>query len=194
MLKGAVKYSNPWRAVKIVAKRIVTNKAKEASFFDPNKIAWWAHVTDAPELNNNIVFNKGTCQGSNVVKYAGGHMPPSAGLGLKLEWKKAQKKPKKNITSDNMNNTTPNFNPFWTALVCWPSKVLSRTISRHQTNITNNIIKNPNLHKNKPPTYPCIVKALPKVNIQAENAAVIGHGLGSTKWKGCPVFVKIFII
>jgi hypothetical protein len=39
-------------------------------------------------------------------------MPPSAGLGLKLEWKKAQKKPKKNITSDNMNNTTPNFNPF----------------------------------------------------------------------------------
>jgi len=40
MLKGAVKYSNACRAVKMVAKTIVTSKAKEASFFEPNKIAW----------------------------------------------------------------------------------------------------------------------------------------------------------
>lgn len=87
-------------------------------FRAPNKREWCAQVTAAPELNNKIVFNNGICQGLNVVKKAGGHMPPKTGLGLKLTWKKAQKKPKKNIISDKINKITPIFNPVCTLSVC----------------------------------------------------------------------------
>jgi len=85
MLKGAVKYSKACNAVKTKAKETVMINDNEASFFEPSKIEWCAQVTEAPELNNNTVFNKGICHGSNVVKYAGGQTPPNAGLGLKLE-------------------------------------------------------------------------------------------------------------
>jgi len=35
-------------------------------------------------------------------------------VGFKLEWKKAQKKAKKNITSDKINKIIPNFIPLRT--------------------------------------------------------------------------------
>ena len=41
----------------------------------------------------------------------GGQIAPMATLGAKLQWKKAQKKPKKNITSETMNNIIPARNP-----------------------------------------------------------------------------------
>ncbi len=51
----------------------------------------------------------------------GGHTQPIAIDGDKLRWKKAQKKSKKkNITSETMKNSIPNFKPLRTAFVWWP--------------------------------------------------------------------------
>jgi len=50
-------------------------------------------------------------------------------VGAKLEWKKAQKKEKKNITSETINNNIPIFKPFCTFCVCLPWKVDSIIIS-----------------------------------------------------------------
>ncbi len=110
MLKGAVTYSNPCKQVKKTASKIVIIKAVNVCFLDPISSAWWAQVTDAPELKSKIVFNKGISHGFKVIKKAGGQTLPMAGLGLKLEWKKAQKKAKKNITSDRIKNITPSLN------------------------------------------------------------------------------------
>jgi len=48
----------------------------------------------------------------------GGQTPPTLCTGAILEWKKAQKKAKKNITSDTINRSTPSLSPFWTITVC----------------------------------------------------------------------------
>jgi len=47
----------------------------------------------------------------------GGHTQPIATEGDKLAWKKAQKKAKKNITSETINNPIPNRKPLRTACV-----------------------------------------------------------------------------
>jgi hypothetical protein len=44
----------------------------------------------------------------------GGHTHPISIVGFKLEWKKAQKKAKKNITSEIMNKIIPILKPFLT--------------------------------------------------------------------------------
>lgn len=41
----------------------------------------------------------------------GGHSRPNSTAGVNLEWKNAQKKEKKNITSDVMNIIIPVFSP-----------------------------------------------------------------------------------
>jgi hypothetical protein len=41
-------------------------------------------------------------------------MEPSSGTGAKLEWKKAQKNAKKNITSETINNNIPKRSPICT--------------------------------------------------------------------------------
>jgi hypothetical protein len=53
------------------------------------------------------VFRSGTSQGLNTFISKGGQTLPISTVGAKLEWKKAQKKEKKNITSEVINNTTP---------------------------------------------------------------------------------------
>jgi len=57
------------------------------------------------------VFNNGIFQGSNVTIKAGGQTPPITILGLKLEWKNAQKKAKKNIISETINKIIPILKP-----------------------------------------------------------------------------------
>jgi len=74
-------------------------------------IAWCAHVTDAPEVNKITVFKKGTSQALNTSIPLGGYVDPISGTGAKLEWKKAQKKAKKNITSEIIKSNIPNLNP-----------------------------------------------------------------------------------
>ena len=67
----------------------------------------------------------------------------------------------------------------------WPSNVDSLITSRHHTNIdVNNKVK-PLISKKLPLTKACIYKTPPIAHEKAEKAEKNGHGLGSTKWKGC---------
>lgn len=88
-------------------------------------------MTVTPEARRIAVFSNGTSMGFRGLIPTGGHCPPSSGVGARLEWKKAQKKPKKKNASDVMNSTIPYRRPFCTVGVWWPWNVLSRTISRH---------------------------------------------------------------
>ncbi len=57
------------------------------------------------------MFNRGTSNGFKAEIPIGGQIAPISTVGPKEEWKKAQKKEKKNITSDVMNNNIPNLKP-----------------------------------------------------------------------------------
>lgn len=131
------------------------------------------------------MFNKGTAFGSKVLIPFGGQIPPTSIVGDKLAAKKAQKKPKKNITSETIKRITPYLIPNWTIFVWWPSKVLSRTISRHQRNMQKIIEKKPKKVTGKPNEYPWKYITLPVVNVKAENEESRGTMLKSTKWKAC---------
>jgi hypothetical protein len=52
------------------------------------------------------------CHGFKTSIPTGGQMPPMAIEGDTLVWKKAQKKAKKNITSEQINKIIPIFKPF----------------------------------------------------------------------------------
>jgi len=71
----------------------------------------------APELNNIAVLSKGIEKGLRGSIPTGGHITPISIEGDKLLWKNAQKKLKKNKTSETINNRNPNFNPVNVALV-----------------------------------------------------------------------------
>jgi hypothetical protein len=58
--------------------------------------------------------------GFNTIILIGGQIKPKNIDGDKLEWKKAQKNPAKNKTSDPINKIKPNFNPRWTIKVWLP--------------------------------------------------------------------------
>jgi len=78
-----------------MAKNSVKVKATKVCFFALAKIAWWAHVTVAPDVNKIKVFVKGTVYVFITVIALGGQTPPILCTGEMLEWKKAQKKSKK---------------------------------------------------------------------------------------------------
>ena len=83
-------------------------------FLSADIIMWWVRVTVAPELNKIAVFNNGVANGFIGITPFGGHMQPNSGVGAKLLWKYAQKKAKKNIISDVINNNMPICMPFIT--------------------------------------------------------------------------------
>lgn len=88
------------------------------------------------------MFNKGKPQGSKGSIPTGGHTQPTLIAGLKLQWKNAQKKEKKNITSDAIKRSIPNLIPFCTLKLWCPSNVASITISLNHLNKKNkNIVK-----------------------------------------------------
>lgn len=91
------------------------------------------------------VFSKGTSRGLRGLMPVGGHWPPSSGVGTRLEWKNAQKKPKKKNASDVMKRIIPYRKPFCTVGVWWPWNVLSRTMSRHHWSITRIMESKPRL-------------------------------------------------
>ena len=66
---------------------------------------------------------------------SGGQLQPIPTDGDNEQWKNAQKRLKKNITSDIINKYIPNLIPDWTFLVWNPSKELSTIISENQRNI-----------------------------------------------------------
>jgi hypothetical protein len=57
------------------------------------------------------VFNKGIALGSNASIPLGGQIVPISMVGARLAAKKAQKKAKKNITSETINRITPYLKP-----------------------------------------------------------------------------------
>jgi hypothetical protein len=92
---------------------------------------WWAHVTVTPDANSTAVFSKGTLKGLSGLIPVGGQQHPNSGVGASLLWKKAQKKAKKNNTSDVINRIIPHRKPLVTYDVWCPINVLSRITSRH---------------------------------------------------------------
>lgn len=91
---------------------IVSARDWMACLRSPSMMLWWAHVTVTPEERRTAVFNRGTPNGSRGVIPVGGQHPPISGVGARLEWKKAQKKPKKKNTSDVINKIMPYRRPF----------------------------------------------------------------------------------
>lgn len=83
-------------------------------------VAWWASVTVTPEASRTAVFRSGMENGLIEVMPFGGQTQPSSGVGARLLWKNAQKKAKKNITSDVINRMTPHRRPFTTFEVWCP--------------------------------------------------------------------------
>ena len=110
-------------------------------------IAWWAHVTDTPDLIKIIVFNKGIWKGLKGIISVGGHIAPISILGAKLLWKKAQKKETKKKISDTINKIIPQRSPLVTKIVCLPWYVPSRQISRHHWYMVKITIKYPKINK-----------------------------------------------
>ena len=141
-------------------------------------------MTVHPESNKINVFNDGISQGLNVRMPLGGHEAPISIEGETLLWKNAQKKAKKNKTSEIINKIIPKRNPCCTIPVWCPSNVDSRTTSLHQTNITKSKLKNPNKSIKDPYLNAWKYNTPPIVLVKAANEATNGHGLGSTKWNG----------
>jgi len=77
------------------------------------------------------VFNRGTWNGLKGVTPVGGQCRPISIVGDSLLWKNAQKKEKKNNTSEVIKRIMPHCSPFTTTEVCSPWWVPSRLISRH---------------------------------------------------------------
>ena len=113
---------------------MVANKPFVVAALSPAKIALCAHVIVTPDDNKINVFHKGKPQGSKVEIPWGGQIQPIPIEGDKVQWKNAQKKLKKNITSEAMNNAIPNLIPSWTLKVWFPSNVDSVTTSENQRN------------------------------------------------------------
>lgn len=80
-------------------------------------IIWWLQVTVKPDNNKIKVFNNGIFKGFNTFIPKGGQIEPNSILGERLAWKKAQKKEKKNITSEAINKITPKRSPCCTLFV-----------------------------------------------------------------------------
>ena len=148
--KGLSIYSRAWKNVKKTASPTVIARLRMASFRYPATIEWCAHVTEHPERRRISVFRRGTSHGLKAWIPWGGHVLPIWIAGTIDEWKKAQKKAKKNITSETINKTIPIRWDFWTAVVWRPSKVASRITSRHQTYITYHIMICPKGRANVP--------------------------------------------
>ena len=141
-------------------------------------IAICAQVTEHPLESKITVLSKGTSNGLIGTMPVGGHTLPSSTLGLKEEWKKAQKNAKKNATSEEINSIIPSRIPFSTFLVCFPWNVASRETSRHHCTIVRTIITNPKYIMVS--SYLFIHAAIPLVKNILPRAPVKGQGLIST--------------
>ena len=112
--------------------RITVRKVNLAAF---SRLAFrrlmWARVMVIPESSRRQVFRRGTAKGFRGSIPTGGQVHPISGAGARALWKKAQKKAKKNITSDAMKRTIPVRSPWATCDVCIPWKTASRRTSRH---------------------------------------------------------------
>ena len=58
------------------------------------------------------MLSNGTSNGFRVEIPVGGQHDPNSGVGARLEWKNAQKNPRKKNTSEVINKIIPYRNPF----------------------------------------------------------------------------------
>lgn len=93
---------------------MVSVRDRIASLRFPCVRLWWVHVTVTPEARRTAVFSRGTSNGFKGVIPEGGQHPPISGVGERLEWKNAQKNPRKKNTSDVINRIIPYRRFFWT--------------------------------------------------------------------------------
>ena len=138
-----------------------------------------AQVIVAPLESKIVVFKRGTSNGLIPEIPAGGQTLPTSILGLKEEWKKAQKKAKKKNTSEQINNTIPIRRPSSTLLVWAPRWVASRATSRHQKHMVIEIRARP--RRIRLLSYLCIQDASPPTRNSLPIEPVRGQGLMSTK-------------
>lgn len=188
-------YSITWNKVNTPAKTIVKNDPIKAPFLFSLINEWWAYVIVAPLDNNITVFNKGSSNGFIASIPIGGHSPPSSIPGFNELWKNAQKIAIKNKASDTINNKTPIFIPFCTALVWFPKKVPSDIISLnhkdidHIINITliySNIYTLENI---------CIDNTALLVTFNRQKLVYKGQGDGKLNGKDAlEIFVKYFYL
>jgi len=174
-------YSQACKRVKINPRIIVINKEMKASLNFLFIILWWDQVTVAPDANRIEVFNKGTWNGLKGVTAVGGHEEPNSIVGLRLEWKKAQKKEKKKRTSDVINKIIPHLSLNVTFDVCRPWKDASRWMSRHHCNIVNKIIEMARFNIRIVLKWKKLI--ILDIRIKAPIEPVNGQGLFSTIWK-----------
>jgi hypothetical protein len=111
MEKGASLYSYAWIHVNNKPYPTVQAIPFIVDSLSPAKIARWAAVIVTPEDNKIIVFHSGNPQALTVVIPTGGQIQPIPTLGDSVQWKKLQKKLKKNITSEAINKHIPNLIP-----------------------------------------------------------------------------------
>lgn len=186
MLNSACMYSITWRIVKYIPRIHVIISLIKDSFFMLFIIAWCDHVTDTPDLIRIIVLRRGTFIGLNIFTREGGHSCPISIDGLILEWKYAQKKDKKNKTSDTMNRIIPDLSPLVTK--CWwkPWSIDSRVVSFHHIYALLHM----SIMINKVIKLNVVVKLILaiKVAAHANLALMIGHGLKVTIWNGWNLF------
>jgi hypothetical protein len=80
-------------------------------------ILWCAHVTVIPDLNRMAVLSNGIWNGAIAIMPSGGQRLPISMLGARLLWKNAQKKLKKNSTSEVIKRIIPQRRPLTTQFV-----------------------------------------------------------------------------
>jgi len=114
ILNEASIYSPAWRNVKYIPKATVKMRAWMVLARLCSRSLWWAHVTVTPEARSTAVLRRGTLNGLRGVIPVGGQAQPSSGVGERLLWKNAQKKAKKNRTSDVINKIIPHRKPLVT--------------------------------------------------------------------------------
>ncbi len=187
MANEELQYSNNCRVVKNIPSSIVHVNLVMELFFLPVIMEWCVQVIVIPDLRSTSVFNSGIAMGFRASIPSGGQLDPISVVGTSLLWKKAQKKEKKNNTSEVMNSIMPCFKPVCTFIVCSPWNEDSRIMSRHQTIIiiVVNIIPVKASVGNEKWKY----SILPIVKNRAEQPPIIGHGLASTKWYGWYFFI-----
>jgi len=96
-----------------------------------------------PEESKIKVFKRGTWVALKGTIPVGGQKNPISRVGDSLLWKKAQKKEKKNSTSEVINRIMPQRKPLITWRVCRPWNVLSRVTSRHHWKVVSVMINIP---------------------------------------------------
>jgi len=79
--KGASVYSNPWKSVKIIPRKIVVDRDVFAVLYLFFIMLWWDQVTVTPEDRRMMVFRRGILMGLNGLMERGGQFCPSSIVG-----------------------------------------------------------------------------------------------------------------